>query len=242
MNKKEVVKTRKSKYDDTEDLTIKKVAYDNGHSILFYILLFVFIITLCFTSWKIASKFANKYSKDTEVIKVNKGDNNVLIVNNGEISQKIDKNSFLGNKKEIVIERINSIELKANKNTNKKAKILYDLKYSIKKNSFERNFYGDSKSPLLVRFSYSTDKKNWTYINNVISTIESTISPLSGNNYDISGVISNLSVITNKELECEKNSSNKIYWRSETIFQADDNDNKREFIAEFKIEYKNGIE
>lgn len=236
MNKREL-EVKKSKYDDKEDIEIKKIAYSKNNNILLYILMFIFIFALCFTTSKIVSKYINKYRNNTEIVEISKYKNRVLIVNNGEIKETIDNNSFKQND-EIVIEKINTIEYIPNKNATEDNSILYDIKYSINENSFKRNLVSNKKSQVLVRFSYSIDGKTWNYINNVISTTNSTLDSLIGNYYDISGLITNLNIITGKKLDIENN-VNKVYWRSETIFQKDE----EEYIggifdANFKIKYR----
>ena len=242
MNKK-VSKSdvKKNKYDDKEDLEIKKVAYTNSKSqtFLFYSLVIIFIIMLCYMTYTITNHYINKKQRKTEVIEVNYNKNKVMIINNGQIKESINNDSFANTENEIVIERINSIELISNKNATEKPRISYNVKYKINKNTFNRNLYSTSNSNLLVKFSYSLDCENWTYINNVISTPDSTINPLVGNFYDIAGYETTLNVITNLRLEAEKNGSNKVYWRSETVFKKLDSKNIDDVLdANFMIEYK----
>lgn len=242
MNKKEQVE-KEVKQDDIEDLEIKKVAYEknNSQKILLYALTTLFFIMLSISIIFINNYYKNKNqsSKDSEFIEINNYKNNALITNHGEINKKITKDSFEEDE-DLVIERINSIELLTNKNAKKDGVITFDVKYKLLKNSFNRNEYAHNNSNLLVRFSYSFDNEEWTYVKNVISTSNSTLSPLMGNYYDVAGINSVLKVATNYELTSKPGESIKMYWRSETIIKNNQNSEvTNELVANFEIEYKN---
>ena len=242
MNKKvrEVSKSviKQKKYDDKEDLDIKEMAYTHTkrETYLLYTVIIIFIFILCYLTFDFASKFANK--DNPVVYESGYNRNQVVIVNNGIIKEEVSNKSFTNNNNELVVEKINSIELIADKKLDKKAQIKYDLKYDISKNTFTNNLYSSSNSEVLLRISYSRDGENWTYINNVLSTPDSTINPLTGNYYDIAGIERELKILTGMQLEANINSSNKVYWRSETIFRKKDKNINGTLDANFKIEYR----
>ena len=224
--------------DDSEDLEIKKIANSKPfyQKFLFYVLTFLFCIMLII-SVLFVKKFCDYDKKDNnvETIEINNKKNNILITNNGEINIEINKDSFK-NKEDLLIEKISSIELTKN---NKKSEILYDIKFDVLENEFNRNDFSTLESDVLVKFSYSYDLENWKYINNVISTSESTITPLMGNNYDISGIKSILNVVSNNEINVKKEKKLKIYWRCELVFKYNKLKDTKKFKGDFRIEYKN---
>lgn len=216
----------------------KKGEKDNKvHKFLLVTLILLFFFTL-FISFSYIIKYTQVTSlyKNGEIIEIKTKKLNSTIINNGIIERTINKDSF-DNTKELVLENINVIELKPTTNENSKMK--YDVKYNISVNDFKQNAISTRKSEVLVRFSYSFDNENWIYINNVITTNISNISPLIGNNYDISGIVSKLNIATNHELSTSNNKAAKIYWRSETIFKNNDTfEGTKNFKAYFTIEYK----
>lgn len=235
VNKKEVI------YDDREDIEISEVANQKNDSqiILLPVLIIIFFLVLGCSLLFINSYYQNKLNDEEskEVIKINNKKNNIFITNNELIKQKIVNESFKNNK-DITIEKINFIELVTANDANESGTITFDIDYEIIKNDFENNVFATNDSDVLVRFSYSYNKNDWTYINNVISTNNSTLSPLMGNYYDIAGLKTNLNIVTNLELNSEPGESKIMYWRSETIFKY--NKNKKfdnEYEAKFKIEY-----
>lgn len=205
------------------------------------ILLIILIMLFCFTLY-ITGQYIIKYNHDLklkgneEIIEITNSRINASIVNNGVIDENINNKSFKdGN--EITIEKVNVIEIISS--TEEDNKLLFDINYNINNNEFKSNVIPSNKSEVLVRFSYSYDEEEWFYINNVISTNTSNISPLIGNNYDISGLITNLRVATNFELSAKDKNKTKMYWKSETIFKnLNDNENIRNFKADFTIDYK----
>ncbi len=233
------VKVRAKKYDDKEDMEIKEIAYSKITipRILFYVLIALFLIMLCSTTILMKNYNHLKNNKDSEVISIVNDKNRVTIFNNGYISQSIEEGSFTkGNK--ILKVNINSIELTSNKNAIKDGVITYNIKYDITKNDYPRNVINTNDSEVLVRFSYSYDGTEWIDIKNVISSPSFTISPLMGDYYDISGVVGTLSIERNYKLETKAKTSNKIFWRSETLFQNVLNSVPGDFEANFKIEYQ----
>ena len=221
-----------------EDKNIKKVANSccncQSFSCCALIVLFAFVLL---SSVTLMAK--NYWQKSyNEIISKSNFKNNVLIVNNGDVKKSINNTSF-NNDSKITITNINSIELTTNKNASEKGVVAYDVKYEVNKNSFKKNMFATTDSEVLVKFSYSYDGENWTYINNALTTLESTVNPLMGNNYDIAGIDGTIKVATNYKLESPINESKIIYWRSETIFQkVDGKDSNGDFDAVFKIEYK----
>ena len=73
----------------------------------------------------------------------------------------------------------------------------------------------------------------------MVSTLESTLSPLMGNFYDISGLVTTLNIATNYEISSKPGETIKMYWRSETIFKYNEKIGEKTFNSNFKIEYKN---
>ena len=211
------------------------------------LLLAILILLFCFTLY-ISLQYIVKYQKsqnnqNNNIIEIKNKDVSISILNSENIDEVITNKSFKEDN-EIIIERINYIEvitLKEKENT-----IKYNVKYNILKNDFKNNIISSNKSEVLVRFSYSYDNKEWIYVNNVISTNSSNISPLIGNNYDIGGLITTLNVATDFELNTKSMESAKVYWRSETIFknfesQYEVDEYEKNLNANFTIEYKTGV-
>lgn len=211
-------------------------------------LLIILILLFCFTLY-ISLQYIIKYNtiknnqNSGDVIEIKTKEFSVSILNSEKIEETITSKSFKEDN-EIIVERVNYIDVIAfEENENK---IKYDVKYNILKNDFKTNLISSNNSEVLVRFSYSYDNKEWIYINNVISTNSSNISPLIGNNYDIGGLITTLNVATDFELEINNINSTKMYWRSETIFknfesQYEVEEYEKKLDANFTIEYKTGI-
>jgi len=227
--------------DDKEDLEIKKIASlkDTTPKFLLYVLIVLFCIMLgcsvLFINYYVNS---NENNNSIETIEVNSRKNKVLITNNGELDIDITYDSFKVGE-DLVLEKISTIELATSKDAKEKGKIFFDVKYDVLENDFKRNEFSSLSSDVLVKFSYSFDNENWKYINNVISTDESTISPMMGNNYDISGIVSNLKIATNYELKSDIGEITKMYWRSEVVFKNKESKKiNNNFKANFKIEYK----
>lgn len=201
-------------------------------------LLTTLILLFCLTLF-ISIRYIIKYHENRELngneklIEIETKEAKVSIINNGTIKQTITSESF-NDKKEIIIENTNIIEMISN-NANENS-ISFDIKYDIIKNDFKMNNITSNKSDILVKFSYSYDNENWTYVNNVISTNTSNIIPLTGNNYDVAGLITTLNVATDFELSATNKKAKKMYWRSETIFKNVNSINStKEFEANFTI-------
>ena len=84
---------------------------------------------------------------------------------------------------------------------------------------------------------YSYDNENWEYVNNVISTTNSTLNPLMGSYYDISGLVENLKVLTNFEINNKKDTTTIVYFKCETLFKNIEDNIGKNIYAEFKVEY-----
>lgn len=217
----------------------KKETNKNDINIL---LLIILVMLFCFTFYitvqYVISYHVNENDRDknSEIIEISNKSINGTIVNCGDIKEVLNKESFT-NEKEMVVEKINTLEVKAN--TLEDTTIKVNIKYNIIENNFQSNLIATNKSPVLVRFSYSYDLEEWQYINNVISTNSSNISPLIGNNYDIAGLITTLNVATNFEVKVNSKDNTKLYWRSETIFKnSDELETDKNFAANFTIEYQ----
>jgi len=205
------------------------------------VLLVVLILLFCFTLF-ITSSYIIKYNNELkingneEIIEITNKKINASIINNGTIDEKISSLVFEDEKK-IVIEKENVIEIISSDDEDNT--IEFNINYNILVNEFKTNLIPSNKSEVLVKFAYSYDGDNWTYINNVISTNISNISPLIGNTYDIAGLVTNLRVATNYELGMKDKEKTKMYWKSETIFKnLDQSEAVKHFKANFTIDYK----
>ena len=206
----------------------------NSNKFLLITLTLLFMLTL-YISIQYIVKYYNsqKLNNVDQIIEVKTKDTKVSIVNNGTIEKIITKDAFIKDK-EIIIENIDSIEIMPN-NKNE-SKTTFDIKYEILENHFKLNNSPSNKSEVLVRFSYSYDKENWTYVNNVISTNTNNIMPLTGNIYDVAGIATTLNVATDYELVSTNKETKKMYWRSETIFKNINNiTEEKTFKANFTI-------
>lgn len=241
MNKKGKKKTT-AKIDGNEDLEIKSIAYFKNSSqvILLVVLIILFGFTLYSTLVFIGDYYMEKNNEfpQADVVQINNDKNRVLIINNGKIDKVINDADIKG-KDDIVIENYSSIELSTNKEAEVNGTMEYDLRYNITRNDFPYNTISTNDSDVLVRFSYSYDNEEWEYLNNVISTDSSTLSPMMGHYYDISGVTSNLKVLTNHTITSKPGEKIKLYWKSETIILNKSSNINKGINAEFKIEYKN---
>lgn len=215
----------------------KKVEKNEANKFLLVVLSLLFCFTLYITLNYVGKYYYNQKPKDNEeIIEVKTEKISASIINSGTIKQTISEDSF-GDKKEIIIETIDSIEVLSNED--KENIFNYNVRYDITKNDFHANTILSNRSEVLVRFSYSYDNKEWIYINNAITTNTSNITPLIGNNYDIAGLITKLNVATNFEIKANNKNATKMYWRSETIFKNLDNlEDAKELNANFTIEYK----
>ena len=238
MNKK--VAKKQEIYDDEEDLEIKKVAYFKGSSqvILLLVLILLFGFTL-FNSLMYIGKYYNKQKNlidGNETIEINKDDKRVFIVNSNNIDEKFTQKST--NNEDKVITNISSILLETDSDSKSDGIITYDVKYNITQNNFVSNLYSQNDSVLRVRFAYSYNNKDWIYITNAISTNEGALTPVIGNYYDISGLVTTLKIASGKELRSNIGEKNTVYWKSETLIKNSDENLNKEIQASFKIEYK----
>ena len=236
MNKKV---EKKNSYDATEDLAIKKVVYkkDKTQYFLLAILIILFGLTFFSCLYYIGDYYKEKYDydKNAENIAINNKKINALITNNGAIDFKvIDDNAT---EEKITLESLSSVSITTNNTSKSNGKLIFNLKYDVEENTFPYNLVSKTDSPLLVRFAYSLDNENWTYVNNVISTNNSNITPLMGNYFDISGLKNSLSVKTNYELTSSPGKTEKIYWKSETVITPNNNLKDNELKANFYVEY-----
>ena len=205
------------------------------------LLLTILLLLLCFTTF-ISTLYVDKYFKDKKIIenqeRIDIVTSNVSasIVNDGIIEETILKEHFKKNKNKVTIERINTLDLSTL--DKKPGSLKIDLRYRITKNDFKQNLYATNKSDVLVKFSYSNDLENWTYLNNVISLNVGNLNALVGNTYDIAGLKDELKILTNYEVKTDGKKNKRIYFRSETIFQNSPTlKNKSSFSANFTIEY-----
>lgn len=196
---------------------IEIVQNENSNPFLLITLILLFCITL-FISVKYIVKYheGKKLHGTEQRIEIKTKDANASIINNGSIEQVITSDSYKEDD-EIILEKVNIIEMISN--NEKENDISFDIKYDIIENDFKMNTNASNKSEVLVRFSYSYDNENWTYVNNALSTNNSNIMPLIGNNYDIAGLVTKLNIATDYKLSATNKELTKMYWRSETIFK-----------------------
>ncbi len=236
MNKKVV---KQKKYDDNEDATIKEVAYYQNSSqiVLLVVLILLFGFTLFCSLVYIGRYYKNINYKNGEIVEINNAKNDAVIVSMGKFSHKITADDIT-NDKELIYENIASISLSTKKDSTSDGNVFFDVRYNISKNNFNYNNIATNDSDLLVRFAYSYDNENWTYISNAISTTNSTLLPLMGNYFDIAGITNNLKVLTDYNLSVKPGDNKKMYWKSETYVNKNSRNLNKEFEIEFKIEYK----
>ena len=240
MNKKVDSKIKEVVYDDQEDREINEVAHYKSSAqqmLLLSVLVVLFGFTFFTAVTYIIDYYKNQNNKEVEVLEVTNLKNNLLITNHGGIDRTISEDDLKDTKK-IIIEKVNTIEFSTNKGALQDGNITFDVKYNILENTFKHYPISKNNSDLMVRFSYSYDNQNWTYINNVISTTNSTINPLMNSYYDISGIVDNLKVVTNYNISSKPGEKTTMYWKSETIIQNKSNNLKNNIKANFKIEYK----
>jgi len=235
MNKKGII------IDDKEDLEIQKIAYLKPISKKFlYVMMFLFFVLLISSIFLGHNYYVNnkKIEGLNEVIEINTRKNSVLITNSGYLEQKINSLSFK-EKDNLKYEQISVIELVTDEKSEEKGLVHYDVVYNIIDNEFKANDINTLHSEVLIKFSYSYDLENWKNVNNVISATNSTITPMMGGYYDISGIKSRLNIVTNAELKASPGKKTKIYWRSQLIFNEQKNIKEaKKYKAELKIEYK----
>ena len=236
MNKRDSSKKYKSSKD--EDKEIKSVAYASNVSSRFILGMVIFAVAMFLVTIMFSLDYYTKMNTDAyKIIEYKKDNNRILITSNGDINETINPSKF-NTKGEYTIIKDVSIELRSSTKEKVGAKINFDVKYDVLKNTFEKNLVANNDSKVVVRFSYSYDMEEWIYINNVISSNESTLSPLMGSFFDIAGFTGTLKISTNNELAANLGEVNKMYWRCETVFQnITDKNLTGDFKANFSIEY-----
>ena len=231
---------KKQKEVASEDLEIKRVAhFRNSQQILLLVILVVlftltFFCTLVYISKYYEAKFTIK--DDTNIMEYKTKDSNVLITNNGIINKTITEEDTDYNN-EYLIEKVATLKFITKKEAVKDGTIHINLRYNIYNNDFEHKVISNIKNDVLVRFWYSYDNENWEYVKNVISTTNSTLTPLMGGYYDISGLEDNLKVLTNFEINNKIDTTKTIYFKCETFLKNIKNNIGKNIEAEFKVEY-----
>lgn len=231
---------KKQKEVASEDLEIKRVAhFRNSQQILLLVILVVlftltFFCTLVYISKYYEAKFT--INDDTNIMEYKTKDSNVLITNNGIINKTITEEDTDYNN-EYLIEKVATLKFITKKDAVKDGTIHINLRYNIYNNDFEHKVISNIKNDVLVRFWYSYDNENWEYVKNVISTTNSTLTPLMGGYYDISGLEDNLKVLTNFEINNKIDTTKTIYFKCETFLKNIKNNIGKNIEAEFKVEY-----
>ena len=72
----------------------------------------------------------------------------------------------------------------------------------------------------------------------MISTSDSTLKPLMGNYYDITGLVTNLKVSTNNEMKNKVGETTTMYWQCETLLKNIRDNIGKNITAEFKVDYR----
>ncbi len=219
-----------------EDKDIKSVAHSKRNYKLIVESIIFFMIMALVALMFMLDYYQDKNVKNKDkVIEYTTTNGRVLIINGGTLNEEVDS-SKLDKKGQLSVERISTIEVIPN---DEDEVVNFDIRYDIKENTFERNMIATNNSALLVRFSYSYNNEDWSYINNVVSTTSSTLTPLMGSYFDIAGLLGTLKISTNNEIKTEDKKPVKMYWRSETLFQSKRNlEYKGNINANLKIVYK----
>lgn len=222
--------------DDLDKIAFKKVRFINKY-IVFYIIIFIAIF-IC-SIWQIYNYVEKKKAYDglNKVIEISSHDSKIAIFNDSNVPSYKTAGIFNETKTEAIVQNIDKIELSLDKDLKSKVIYNYNVRYRIYDNSSVYSM--DNEPTILVRFSYSTDNKNWVYVNNVISTTNSTLMPLMGNYYDITGLETTLNVATNLEISGKKETTKTIYWKAETTYKNLNNiNNDLDLLnATFDLEY-----
>ena len=184
MDKKDIKKTSSVKkpkvYDDKEDLEIRSVAYFKGSSqlLLLMVLIILFGFTFFNSLYYIGKYYQNKdaQNKGVETVEINNNKYQVLITNDSTINGTL-KDSNIKEEEDLVITKVNTIIMNTNDQNENDIELTFDIRYNILENDFPVRTHASNSSDLLTRFAYSYDNKNWTYINNAISTVNSTMTP-----------------------------------------------------------------
>ena len=233
----------KDKHEEvtSEDLEIKKIAhFKNSQQILLLIILIsLFTLTFFCTLFYIGKYYDAKIGVDKggKILEIRTQYDNVLITNNGNIDKTIEEEDTKYNK-EYLIEKYSTIKFTTKKDAEKDGVININVRYNITNNEFRNQTLASTSNDVLVRFMYSYDNENWEYINNVISTTDSTLNPLMGSYYDISGLTTNLKVSTNMEIKNKVGETTTMYWKCETLLKNISDNIGKNITADFKIEYK----
>lgn len=216
MNKKDLDEVL---YSSEEDLKITKIARSNKFSLYIVLASCLFIIVILASTMSIVNYVNSKKEENIVAKKEIDKDNQVIISNNGIVDKNVTED-VLDSKGEYSFICEDSIEFLRNKDTLKEDTIYYSVKYDIINNSFKSNIIPTNDSEALVRFFYSYDRENWTYVNNVISSEQKNLNPLMGSYFDIAGLTNNLKVATNYELTSNPGESKIVYWRAETTIRS----------------------
>ncbi len=228
------------KHDEVTSEKQKKDYFKNSQQILLLVILIVLFTLTFFCSLFYISRYYDakiNINKDSKVLEVKTKYNNVLITNNGSINKTIEEEDAKYNK-EYLIEKESTVKFKTKQDADEDGVIHINVRYNIDKNDFTSQAIASTNNDILVRFKYSYDNKKWEYVNNVISTTDSTLNPLMGSYYDISGLVSNLKVSTNFEIKNKIGKTTTMYWKCETLIKNIDDNIGKNITAEFKIEYK----
>lgn len=221
--------------NELDKIALKKNFYIDK-VIVFYIIIFIGIL-ICSIS-QIVSYYEKQklYSNSNNQSEVKSDESKLLIFNDQSVPNINEKVIVDEESNEAMVESVSKLNLVIEKESKANISYNYNVRYRIYDNMSE---YDENLAPkILVRFSYSEDKKNWNYVNNAISTTNGTIMPLMGNYYDITNLESTLQVATNLEIEGKPGENKELYWRAETTYKnIDINSNKRILNAAFSVEY-----
>ena len=225
---------------EEEDKEIEKAALKSNSNYNKWVFLYIGIfVIVCICSFVQIYSFIEKRNlfNNSEAI-INSKDSTLIINNSSKVS-KYNENSIINTlNTEATVTNDSYLDLIVSENSKSKVMYNYNVRYRIYNNDFVSS--EDENAPrVYVRFSYSTDKETWTYVNNVISTTSGTLMPSMGNKYEVTGLQSTLSVATNYEISGKPGKNTKLYWRCETIYTGIDNELIKEmnYEANFDVEY-----
>lgn len=223
-----------------DDSELDKIAFSKmpivNKSIMLYFVILI-IVAIC-TVIQVDGYIERRKSFEgtDNVIEIKESNAKIELFNNGSVPTINDSVILNSNATEATVETINHITLTLNKSLDKEVSHKYNIRYRIYENEFDKI---DNTASLLVRFSYSLDNQTWTYINNPLTTTNSTLMPEMGNYYDISGLETTVNVATNYEIATKDKEHKIIYWKAETIYKNMDKEGfaSKKLNATFAIDY-----
>lgn len=232
-------------YVDTDMNELDKVASKKRvtkFNIYLIISLVIFVGVLISSTTQIYNYIERRkiFDETNKIVEISSKDDKLSISNNGSVHSYNQKSLINTDSDEAVVENISKLKLVVDESAKEKSIHKYNVRYRINQNDYK--YLSVVTDPeLYVRFAYSSDQETWNYVNNAISTTNSTLMPQMGNYYDISGLETTLNVATNFELIGKPGETVYVYWKSETVYRhITHEENKtadKELDATFNVEY-----